>query len=261
MEIIDDALALLQTPDAVGDPAAFAQKLRGQEKQDYDAFMASSTFRHNGVKEGWGQHDVTLETLYKSPNYCHTARLAAETRAKGILTGRTDLAQEGTYDQGIELRTALPQSTTKEMPLVYDIATRQSCKIQVQNDFKDFFLVSSRYTDFASLTLPTDSEIAAYGGNPAPTLKGVIAVCGAACGWRCPAETVDVVTGSYTGELKFKVNGLEVKNVTQWETCALLQLPDGSGHVFQPNANGRFEIAAKVTVPDKYARLSSIIVW
>lgn len=256
MEVIDDALSLLQTPEAVGDPAAFAEKLRQEEQQQYEAFMATSNFKAGGE---WVLHDVGLETLYKAPNYCHTARLPAETRAKGILTGRSDLAAQGTYDTGIEFQAAISQTSAKEIPLVYEQGTRQPCQYQVQNDFKDFFFVSSKNTDYASMTLPTDSEIEAYGGPH--TLKGVIAVCGAACGWRCPPASLDVVEGSYSGGLKFRVNGLEVKNVTKIGLCAFLQLPDGRGHIFPPNQHGRFEIAAKVNAPGKYVRLSSVMVW
>lgn len=252
-------MALLQSPEAIGDPAAFAQKLLEAEEKEYQDFMAKNDFQADGVRQGWPQNDVSMETLFKSPNYCHTARLAADIRTKGILTGRTDLAAQGQIDTGIEFVRAQTQTTASEMPLVFEQATRQVCVHELQNDFKDFFFVSGKYPDYASLTLPTDSEIQAYGGPH--SLKGVIVVCGAACGWRCPAQSVDVVEGVYSGGLKFRVNGLDVKNVTKIDACAYLQMPDGQSHVFPANAQGRFEIAAKVMNPGKYTRLSSIIVW
>lgn len=257
MEVIEDALELLRTPEAIGAPAAFAQKLRQEEQQDYEAFMASSNYKYDGTRSGWVQHDFSLDEMYKLPNYCHTARLPAETRAMGYLTGRADLTAQGTYDKGIEMYTAFQLTTVKEMPLVYEGGTRQVCKYELQNDFKDFFLVSSDQADYASLTLPTNSEVKAYGGPH--KLKGVIAVCSAACGWKCPPNTLDIFDGASRGALKFRVNGLEATNITKFDVCAILQLP--TGHVFPADANGRFEISARVTVPEQLTRISSIMLW
>ena len=249
VDIIQDALDWLETPDAIGDLTVFADKLRQADKADQQAFAASTyshTFRSSPP-------DVSVDVFLRSPNYCHTARMPAETRTKGYLTGIPN-------DPGIGLRTALTTSEApRKMPLVYDESARQPCKIQLQNDFKDFFLVSGKHNEYASVTIPTDAEVAAYGIDP-HQLKGVIAVCSASCGWRCPKGTLDPQTGVFHGTAHFTVNGVTVANVTKWEDCLLLRRDDDS-HYWKANAQGRFEIAAKVDSNAQYMRLSSFVVW
>jgi hypothetical protein len=64
----------------------------------------------------------------------------------------------------------------------------------------------------------------------------------------------------YKGQAHFTVNGEAVTNVTQWDSCALLQRSGGS-HLWPSNGNGRYEIAAKIDPTNMYMRVSSIIIW
>lgn len=261
LEILDDALTLLQSPEAVGDPAVFADTLREEIRKDREAMLAATEYQFDGVKQNWVHDDVPIDIFYKAPNYCHTARLPAEIRALGILTGDVDPTRlDDRNGADTELNLAyLDEVTPKQMPLVYDKGQRQACRLTVQNDYKDFFFASGKYNDYASVTVPTDSEIGAYG--KIPQLKGLIMVCPAACGWRCPKATLDIFK-DYAKDIRFKVNGEEVYNVTQVANdCGFLQRADGKSHVWDDNGQGRFEVSAKIFDAVKYLRLSSVIVW
>lgn len=248
MEILDDALTVFET-QAQGDPAVFVQTIREAEAQNYTAFQSNTNyFRPDAYKFP----DVSLETLYTSPNYCHTARLAAETRYQGILTGRKGLLAQNTYDGGTEVLKARSETDTAVMPLVYDANERQKCEIPVQVDFKDFFLTSGKFQNYVSLTLPNDSEVAAYGQHD---LKGVIALCPAACGWRCPADTIWGIE-----KVSYRVNGEDVHNMTDFDGCHLLQRSDKS-HIWPKNQQGRFEISAKVHEEKEIMRISTFLLW
>lgn len=260
MEIIDDALELLQSPEAVGDPAVFLQKLRQEERQDHESLLADTNFQFKSYQV----LDATMETIALAPNFCHTGRLPAESRFQGVLTGRaeghtvkTPIAE---IDKGVlDLNTAKrAEETPSEMPLVYDGSHRQPCGMMLQNDFKDFFFVHGKYSDYASLTLPTDAEISYYGKTN--RLKGVVAVCGAACGWSCPKDVLDVHKSASKGIAHWRVNGQKAVNVTQWDQCVLLKRTRDSV-IWEANAQGKFEISAKVDDASKYLRLSSIMVW
>ena len=260
LEVLEDALALLESPEAQGDLAVFQQQLAEAERQDLESLQNSQEFLHDGVKDEYVHDDVSLETLINAPSYCHTARLPAEIRYQGILTGRTDLADRNNYDGGMDLGNALVAPTSPDgiMPLVYDSSQRQTCDIPLQIDFKDFFFVSGRYLQYASLTVPTDAEIAVYGGPH--QLQGLIMVCSAACGWNCPSETIPVLEGIVNHEVFMKVNGEPVFNATKIDDCVLLQRSNQS-HTWEANDQGRFEVSAKVEPDNKYLRLSSIVVW
>jgi hypothetical protein len=267
MDVLEDALALLTSPEAQGDLEVFRRELQAAEDKDNEAVMNSLDFLNDGRPDGIQQEDIPLSLVMTAPNYCHTARLPAEIRYQGILTDRPDLTGAGQYDGGIELKPALtgPAPNDGTMPLVYDGSHRQACHIPVQTDFKDFFLVSGKYSDYVSLTVPTDAEIVAYGsttdGTPDPLqLKGVVMLCAAACGWHCPGDTLDLVEGIENGQVLIKVNDMVVHNVTRVTSCAYLQKAPND-HIWPANKDGRFEVAAKVEVENKYIRLSSILVW
>lgn len=248
LEILDDALTLFEK-EGQGDPEVFAEQLRQAEIQNYTDFHSSIDYYRPHAYEDTG---IPLETLYKSPNYCHTARLAAEARYLGILTERQDLVAQNTYDKGVEMNLARQKTDTSIMPLSYDQTTRQLCEIPVQNDYKDFFMVAGTFTNYASLTVPNDSEVKAYGEHD---LKGIIAICGAACGWSCPK---DVVFG--LDKVTYRVNGEAVANFTTFDGCHFLQRADKS-YIWPKNAQGRFELHAKVLNQKEYMRLSTMIVW
>lgn len=262
MEIIDDALKMLESPEAIGEPAVYIENLRKEERSDYEKLLASNEFQHKKYEKEIV--DASMDTIYMSPNYCHTARIPAESRFLGILTGRTEGHTVKTpvadIDKGVlELNAArTADDTPSEMPLVYDGSHRQPCNIMLQNDFKDFYFVHGGYSDYVSHTIPTDADISYYGR--ADKLQGVVAVCGAACGWHCPEDTLDVFQSSEHGITHWKVNGQAVHSVTKWDQCVLLKRTEESV-IWDTNSRGKFEISVKIDVPSKYLRLSSFMVW
>eukprot|EP00977_Amphora_coffeiformis_P003270 scaffold609_cov170-Amphora_coffeaeformis.AAC.24 len=262
MEIIDDALELLKSPEAVGEPALFVEKLRKEERSNYEKLLASNDFQHRKYEQEIV--DASLDTIYMSPNYCHTARIPAEQRFLGILTGRAEGHTVKTpvadIDKGVLELTAARKAdvTPSEMPLVYDGSHRQPCGIMVQNDFKDFYFVAGKYSDYVSHTIPADADISYYGRTD--KLRGVVAVCDAACGWHCPAETLDAFSSTQEGTTHWKVNGQPVHSITKWDQCVLLKRTEDSV-IWDANAQGKFEISVKVDDASKYLRLSSFMVW
>lgn len=238
------------------DPSVLTTTLRAEEEKDFAQFLAEPDISFPDV---YTTSDFSVETLYKKPNYCHTARLPAETRYNGYLNGKTD-ATRGNFDTGLELIEAKQLAAPETMPLTFDQTARQPCHLEVMIDYKDFFLVSSTYADYTKLVLPTDSEVQAYGpGRDDEPLQGILAVCSAACGWHCPPDTLDLIA-VVQDKAVLRVNGEAIGNLTDWKGCSLLQRSDG-GHVWPANAQGKYVLEAKVTEADKIMRFSSVMLW
>lgn len=101
-------------------------------------------------------------------------------------------------------------------------------------------------------------------GTGAP-LQGIVAICWLKCEWgNCPAG--NIMTAEFVeGMGQMEVNGEPVTNITSAsvsvqgnDNCDFLR--NKSGHHFQPNANGQFEIRARATDPDTYFRFSSFVI-
>jgi hypothetical protein len=230
-------------------------QLRGFETADQKAFMKHElpTKALEGLVT---PDDVDRDMLFRGPNCCHTARLPAETRHRGILT-ESALVGEDSYDKGIEQGQSIHNiPDDKSMQLVYDQEERQRCKIPLNKDYKDFFYVRDTH-GWSQLTLPNNAEIKAYGSGE--SLRGVIAVCFVNCAWgKCPGgnirrEEID------QGMAEMEVNGVKVANLTKFDDCDLLKHSDG--HVWMPNSDGRFQVRAKVNKENGYLRFSAIVIW
>jgi hypothetical protein len=237
------------------DPALLDQ-LRALEVADRKVFMSREL--PMGILEGLKiPDDVDTEMFFRGPNICHTARLPAETRHLGILT-ESSLVGEDSYDKGIEVEIAKNYTPEdKSMQLVYTEGARQSCPIPLEKDYKDYFYVAKTH-GWSQLTLPNNAEIKAYGTSK--PLRGVIAVCFAYCKVKkkCNAEDIQS-THIHAGIAEMEVNGIEVKALTEFDSCSFLKHVDG--HVWKPNSEGRFQIRAKVNAENSFIRLSSIVIW
>jgi hypothetical protein len=250
--IMEDALKELVAKRP--DPSLLDQ-LRGFEAADRKAFMNHEL--PTKALEGLDiPDDVDREMLFRGPNICHTARLPAETRHKGILT-ESALVGEDSYDKGIEFKLSIhtiPED--KSMQLVYDQEERQSCPIPLNKDYKDYFHVRDTH-GWSQLTLPNNAEIKAYASGE--ELRGVIAVCFVNCAWgNCPTGNIrrDEI---HEGMAEMEVNGVKVANLTKFDDCDFLKHTDG--HVWKPNSDGRFQIRAKVNKEKSYLRFSTIVIW
>jgi hypothetical protein len=252
--IMEDALKEL----AQNEPPrpSLLNQLRALEVADRQSFM-SHELPTKILEDLPIPDDVDRDIFYRGANFCHTARLPAETRHQGILT-ESVLVGEDSYDKGTEMRDAiqsLPDDSS--MQLVYEQNDRQICPIPLNKDYKDFFYVRGTH-GWSQLTLPNNAEKAAYGSGEA--LRGVVAVCFSTCDWgHCPTGNLvrdDIVDG----KAEIRVNGIRVTNLTKFDNdCNFLKNNDG--HVWKPNSDGLFQLRVKVNEERSFVRFSSIVVW
>jgi hypothetical protein len=237
------------------DPALLDQ-LRAFEVADRKEFM-SRELPMTMLKDLQIPSDVDPEMFYRGANFCHTARLPAESRHLGILT-ESSLVGEDSYDKGTEM--AIANNNTPEdnsMQLVYDQKERLKCPIPLNKDFKDFFFVADTH-GWSQLNLPNKAEVKAYGTSE--PLRGVIAVCFAGCNWgKCAAENIKSPGMIAEGMVEMEVNGVKAASLTDFGGCYFLK--HIGGHVWKPNSDGRFQIRTKVHKEKSFVRFSSIVIW
>lgn len=259
IEVLNDALnELASTADS--DPIKLFKKLKAADDVDYAEFVNAPVPENlRKIMPDLKLETMDLNLLVKGHNFCHTARLPAESRHKGILT---ESAETGffTYDKGVELKEAATTANEGElMRLVYTGEDRQICPVRTNMDYKDYFYVNSN-DDWKKMILPNDAELNEYGnGQP---LQGIIMMCFTLCTWnKCPKGVLDR-RGLDEGKFELNVNGLNVTTLVQLEECELLQ--HSGGYKWKPDKNGRFDIRARVTKDAErgsYLRLSAFIVW
>ncbi len=180
-ELVGDALqSLIDSTQSLED---LQKDLIREENERYDLLTTSPlpTYFEDMVKE---RGDLQLEHILKSPNFCHTARVPAEIRHKGILTGGPP-GNLFHYDEGIpEGQARIVENDSEFMWLVQDPTTRQKCDIPLNLDNKDYFYVKGM-DGKKKLILPNDAEVAEYGRGQTPI--GLIAMCLSVCDWgKCP---------------------------------------------------------------------------
>jgi hypothetical protein len=175
MEVIHEALQEIETKGS--DPNALLVELQKQEDDDYKQFKEADL--PDLVDKALPKvDDVPVEILFKEPNMCHTARLPAEARFKGILT-ESDQTGFESYDKGTAMNeVASTQNPGGKMRLTYDPAARSGCV--AEKDFKDFYYISQKHEGVSTIFLPNAREKAEY-GTPGKPLRGIVSICFAAC--------------------------------------------------------------------------------
>jgi hypothetical protein len=173
MEVIHDALQEIETKGS--DPNALLVELQKQEDADYKQFREAELpdFAREALPL---VEDVPGELLFKEPNMCHTARLPAQTRFKGILT-ESDKTGIESYDKGTPLNDVVAtQNPGGKMRLTYDPNVRYECA--AEQDFKDYYHIDQKH-GVSTISLPNAREKAEYGtGTP---LRGIISICFFSC--------------------------------------------------------------------------------
>lgn len=249
-------------------------------------------------KDGKGEHltDMDMEAFFKQTSFCHTAVLPSEMRFKGLLTEDFDHVGkilDQNYDQGVNstdlTQTENPRAQSDavamvnpkgagKMMLIRDDNNRQQCEEYVNLDFKDYFHVSG-IEGWQSLTLPNDSEKKVYTEFDAAKAKGYIAVCLARCDWgKCRPGDMSSRFGwieprlrkgeeppppeeiAKLGKVKIVINGEEVTEASNMDECYALR--NKNGHVWKPNADGRYEIQIRIAGSSVYSfiHISSFII-
>jgi hypothetical protein len=245
------------------DPTKLFSEIQTEEDFDYQQFMQAITPDDAKTQFSIAEieaDDIDMSVIFKSPNYCHTARLPAEIRHRGILT---ESSKVGVYefDHGVALKQVQDNPDVVGEGVMALVPTdRGECEIppeEVLMDYKDYFYIDDK-CGWRQLLLPNDAEVQEYSDGQVFPLKGFLAICFAACSWgRCPKGMVQ--PDNWTALSEIQVNGLAVSNMTQWQSCNFLRHEDG--HRFPPNADGRFEIQTRVTQPSSFFKFSSFIVW
>jgi hypothetical protein len=263
MEALEDAVSLIETQGS--DPQALLKQLQQQQDADYKLFSESPIPKNANDAFKVGKQDTTttapsdidLDTIYKGPNICHTARLPAETRYLGILT---DSQKKGFYDYDKGVTTAVAASAPPAdgiMPLTYEPRDRQTCPYAAA-DHKDWFHVQGGQ-GWSKLVVPNAREAQVYGpqNNQQPALKGHVGVCFKTCSWgKCPKNYVN---GIADNKSTIKVNDQEVTELTPFGDCRFLK--GKQGHVWAPNASGQWDVSFQVNTQGDYMAVSAIVIW
>jgi hypothetical protein len=117
----------------------------------------------------------------------------------------------------------------------------------------------------SKIVVPNEAEKAAYGtGGP---FKGIIGTCFYPCPYKkCLRNEISrdafiLAQGGEESTLRatMRVNGAPVTNLTEFGDCAFLR--GDHGHIWQPNANGQYEITATVHKDEEFMRFSAFIIW
>jgi hypothetical protein len=200
--------------------------------------------------------DIDLDHVFKTPCFCHTAKVPAEIRHKGILT-EGPARDMFSYESGISQKEADSSPNPSEfMSLVRDDSSRQECSVMLNIDHKDFFYVHQR-DGWRKLLLPNDAEIAEYGtGQP---LRGLVAVCFQLCPWDKCDQGVLLAKDVEEGKGQIEVNGQPVVGLTLANRCHFLR--GGQGHYWPVPADSKFEIRVRATEPKSYIRLATVVIW
>ena len=211
--------------------------------------------------------DIDVDLVFRGPTFCHTALLPAQIRYNGYLTNSLQVGSaapvgDERYDVGISKDTADQTDAGGELRLVYDSNGRHNCPVPLRVDYRDYFYAHSQ-DGRVSLTIPNEAERQAYNYDPS-SLRGMIVVFFGACDWGKCIE--GKVNGDKAEEWKFEieVNG---DRVTSWSSIG----DDGtkSGYVMKgqhgifwdPNDDGVYELAVRVTEPDSFVRFSSFVIY
>ena len=258
METVEDALHELKIePDL--DPPKLLDKLIAEEAADVDKFEKEAQLMYH---HKWNVHDnITAMELYRDHTYCHTANIPAMTRFKGHLLNKELNDNWFRYDHGQTLKYNRNRFPTDQISLTYipgNRNTKYNCNMTLHIDSKDFFLATGRYDGYQTIEFPNDAEIKAYGDHD---VKGVIAVCAAACSFECGASPLLSPDAIHTDKTEIQVNGEDVADVIEFENCFLLVRSDGSLHWPKKNGSNKYTIGVKVNIRGKFFRFSSFILW
>lgn len=259
-ETLMDAISEMSS---VSDRASLLRHLQYEENKDYQTFRLSDVppLENDFLKQIGDEllNETSVDLFYRSPSICHTGRLPAQTRYLGILnesdeTGVHDYFKGMTKEEAEKIET----QETMAMPLVYDPNDRQTCEVELNRDYKDYFYTSDKM-DWTTMTIPNKAELDAYGRKDAD-YKGMLVMCLKYCDWgKCPKGDMQLEQ-IQKGQVKFEVNGLEVKNVTKFSDCGVLR--GEQGHFWKPNNDGQYVLKAKVIGDGSdlsYLRISSLV--
>jgi hypothetical protein len=243
-EMLEDALKyLLEKETYVADD--LLDQLRSEEDEEYQKFFASNITEHGrtGILPEDQLDGLDMSLVLRTRPICHTCRLPAMSRYLGLTT-ETPPGDMLHYPMGFALEEAkLQADDNSKMKLVWDAGQRQVCEIPLNQDHKDYYLVTPQH----------------YGtGEP---YKGLVMVTMTGCYWgECtPGEIRE--DGYASGTLEMEINGVKVTSATVASESHFVRHGDRE-LFFPPNDQGRFEIRVKVNGAEtEFARFSAFVIW
>jgi hypothetical protein len=265
-----DPLALLAELDAVMDAEHrhFVSSTLPDMTKDMLAKFGHTPNSTENKNRGGG---YTLEQMYVQPAFCHVALAPSEYRFMGLLTDTTEHLGPADYEQGISLQQVMTSPdllypvdnetglAPDFMRLAFDEKEREGCNDPTFIDYKDFFLVR-QVDDWKRVVVPPDGAIRAYPHKDPSKLSGRVAACLVTL-WSDKEHDVHP-DGFGEGLLAFQVNGIDVTGFDKVRQCYVFRHgPFQEKDEFPRNAEGKFEIRAKVLRENTYARFTSFIVW
>jgi hypothetical protein len=192
--------------------------------------------------------DVGQDWFLRSRSLCRIAKLPAQQRYQGILTGRTDydwLAREGVE------RTMIPRRTDHKEDQPLELAhannTRQWCNISTNNDYPDFFYVTQNWR---RTTIPSQAETDAYGKRD---FHGLIILCPVQCKilsfGKCEGDEVTNFT-----MVDLQVNGITAQLDKLYARSHCFLLHHKEGYIFPANQERKYDLRFRVN-PEMGAKL------
>lgn len=260
VEVLEDAVRELQSEEA--DPKTLLGLLVDKEKEAYSSFIKADLpdLAYSMFEEPTVANEIDLISVFKAPCFCHTAKVPAEIRHKGILT-QTEPGNLFNYTEGISLFEADSQLNNFDyMRLVREDGSRQKCdEVRLNIDHKDFFYVSER-EGWKKLVVPNDAEMAEYGTEQ--PLRGLVAVCLTQCAWnKCEKGQLNEEAFA-EGKAEIQVNGEPVVGLTSTSgECHFLKGAAGHQWPVPSGSSPKFEVSARVTEPDSHIRIGSVVVF
>ncbi|GKZ01031.1 hypothetical protein MPSEU_001054500 [Mayamaea pseudoterrestris] len=259
-EMLEDALKYLMEREAYTVPELLSQ-LRAEEVEEFQNFTNSDilTPGKTDIVSEDQLNGLDMRTLLRSKPICRTCRLPAMARYLGLMTETTpgDMFH---YPMGSSYEEATSQANEQSMMrLVWEAKDRQQCEVPLNQDFKDYYMVTAQ-DGWQSLIIPNDREADYY--KASDPYKGIVMVTMPICDWgNCPAGAIRE-DGYASGSLEMTVNGVKVTNATVAWGSHFLRHGDGEV-IFPPNDQGRFEIKVRVNgdTTANHARFSTFTIW
>lgn len=254
---MEDAVRELQSNEKL-DPKSLLALLQDKEEEENEKFLkaplpaiASKIFANATIAA-----ELDLDAVFKAPVFCHTAKVPAEIRHKGILT-QTEPGDLYNHFEGSSLiEIEAKENDSDLIRLVRDDETRQICdEVRLNIDHKDYFYLSQR-EGWKKLVLPNDAEQAEYGAGQQP-LRSYIAVCFTQCPWeKCQKGMLDAAAVN-DGRVSAQVNGNPVTELTPVENCHVLK--GSQGHQWAVLSESfKFEISFRVNEPGSNIRIGTV---
>ena len=212
--------------------------------------------------------DLDPEVILRQPNFCHTARLPADIRYKGLLTESRVVSETGSsddeigdqpmdgssFDEGIpKVEADSVENLSNTIRLVYD--SKQQCEYPVELDFKDYFYVSDMDQGPKTLVLPNAMEKAYYQTGK---FHGYIMACNVVCPWgKCPGGLLDIESLAPEDGL-ITINGVAVTGTSKFQECLFL-MNEKNG--LKWDSASEYKVSVERRKERGFFRFSAFVFW